>query len=132
MTCPKVTKLWLQCDLNSQLFDLQGKYITKLADRQPQYFILKTLCTRVVGIDQPYRNPTSKPYNGQVGEGLFQRKLILKAITTFSWHLKNLDCPLPIGSAQCFTPRSVNRGSTVFRNFHKESGCTTTKISNFL
>ena len=48
--------------------------------------------TKVVGFDQLFRNPPSKPSNVQVDEGLFQAKLILKAITTSSLIPKSKNC----------------------------------------
>jgi len=46
----------------------------------------------VVGFDQLFRGPPSKPSNVQVDEGLFQTKLILKAITTSSLIPKSKNC----------------------------------------
>ena len=48
--------------------------------------------TKVVGFDHLFRNPPSKPSNVQVDEGLFQAKLILKAITTSSLTPKSKNC----------------------------------------
>ena len=48
--------------------------------------------TKVGGFDQLFRNPPSKPSNVKVDEGLFQAKLILKAITTFSLIPKSKNC----------------------------------------
>ena len=69
----------------------------------------------MVGIDQPYRLPLpSKLSNGQVDEGLFQIKLILKAKNPSSWHLR-------VSNAQCSSSRSVNKGSPLnFEIFTKK------------
>ena len=48
--------------------------------------------SKVVGFDHLFRNPPSKPSNVQVDEGLFQAKLILKAITTSSLTPKSKKC----------------------------------------
>ena len=47
---------------------------------------------KVGGFDQLFRNPPSKPSNVQVDEGLFQAKLILKAITTSSLIPNSKNC----------------------------------------
>ena len=47
---------------------------------------------KVVGFDHLFRNPPSKPSNVQLDEGLFQAKLILKAITTSSLTPKSKNC----------------------------------------
>ena len=61
---------------------------------EPKVYLLlrKRLTIRVVGFDQLFRNPPSKPSNVQVDEGLFQAKLILKAITTSSLIPKSKNC----------------------------------------
>ena len=53
------------------------------------------MTNRVVGIDQPYRNPPSKSSNGQPNQGLLQANFDLKAVTTSSFEMKLLDCPQP-------------------------------------
>ena len=62
------------------LFEVQNSYT------------LAIVYSRVVGFDQLFRNPPSKPSNVQVDEGLFQAKLILKAITTSSLIPKSKNC----------------------------------------
>jgi len=50
---------------------------------------------RVVGIDQPYRNPPSKSFNCQPNQGLLETNFDLKAATTSSFEMKLLNCPQP-------------------------------------
>ena len=54
--------------------------------------ILVAVISKVGGFDQLFRNPPSKPSNVQGDEGLFEAKLILKAITTSSLIPKSKNC----------------------------------------
>ena len=56
------------------------------------YLVTQIIDIKVGGFDQLFRNPPSKPSNVQVDEGLFQAKLILKAITTSSLIPKSKNC----------------------------------------
>ena len=53
---------------------------------------INTIGIKVVGFDQLFRNPPSKPSNVQIDEGLFQTKLILEVITTSSLIPKSKNC----------------------------------------
>ena len=63
------------------LFEVQNSYT------------LAIVYSRVVGFDQLFRNPPSKPSNVQVDEGLLETNFDLKAVTTSSFEMKLLDCP---------------------------------------